>query len=151
MVMVGKLRTGQPHGDGVKTFGTITDARLDLVSVVSSALTEIPVYASPPTKLSAPCVIVSLRSAEQMGSFLWNQRFRLTIVGPAGDNESAILSIEEMMIVLAPVLSPAFSQPIGWSTPGTLSNAGQSFIAVNSDIEITLTPNGQSRSRTNDS
>lgn len=128
----------------MKIFSTITDARHDLVEVISTVLTDIPVFASPPTKLSAPCVIVSTRSADQTGSSLWNQRFRLTIVGPSGDNESAILQIEKMMIALAPVLSPAYSQPIGWSTPGTLSNAGQSYIAINADLELNLTPNGSS-------
>lgn len=133
----------------MKTFHNLTDARLDLASTVSSLLIDTPVFASPPTKLSAPCAIVSMRSGDQTGSSLWNQRFRLTLVGPAGDNESAILKIEEMIVALASTLSAVYSQPIGWSAPGTLSNAGQSYIAVNADLELNLTSNGQVRSKSN--
>lgn len=116
----------------------ITDARLELAQAVSSFLPEIPVFSSPPTQLSAPCVVISLRGAVQTGPGLWSQSVRVLCVGPSGDNEASVQALEEMLWVLAPALSRIYAQKAEWDTPGTVTSVGQTYLASSFDIILDI-------------
>lgn len=119
---------------------TITDARLALAAACRAAVPNIPVFQVPPTQIAAPCVVVALQECEQTGPGLWQQAFEVKVVGPSGDNDAAILGVEEMLLRLAPALSGEFSQPVSWERPRATISVGQIYMSTSFKIIIDVVP-----------
>ncbi len=116
----------------------ITEARHKLATEIRNILPDVPVFASPPTQVSAPCVVISLRSSDQTGFALWHQTAQMLVIGPSGDNEAAVQALEAMLWKLAVGLSLIYQQPITWDAPGTLTNVGQTYLASAMEVILDL-------------
>lgn len=109
------------------TTNPITTARHALADVCREAIPDLPVFASPPTQVAAPCILILLQSATQSGAGLWHQTFRVELWGPGGDNEAATQSIEDMLWLLAPAISAKFSTKVEWEDPSLAVSVSQTY------------------------
>lgn len=116
----------------------ISSRRWEIASFIQQLIPEIPVYPAPPTNISAPCIVVSFRNANQWGSNLWNQYFRITFIGPAGDNESAIYALEDMLWKVAYEIAKQYSRKVEWSAPTTVTSSEQTYLSTSFDILVDL-------------
>lgn len=114
-------------------------ARQDIADALAGVLPDnVTVYAYPPNALAAPCVIVKLRGAEQIGPCLWSQEYRVTVVAPGGDNEAALDFLETWLIQIADLLSTEYAQPIGWEEPGIAISGAASYLASVIDLTVEI-------------
>lgn len=116
----------------------ITTARQELAGVIGEAVPGLPVFSSPPTQVSAPCAVIMLRSAEQSGSGLWHQVYRVTLWGPGGDNEAAVQAIENMLWLIAPVVSAKFATKVEWANPTLSVSVSQTYYKTTFDVVIDI-------------
>lgn len=100
---------------------------------------HVTIYTAPPSALAAPCVVIKLKEATQNGPCQWLQVYELSVVGPGGDNEAQLTSLEDMLIIVADALSRDFKQAIGWAEPGTLTSGGQTYLASAVLVTVDLT------------
>jgi hypothetical protein len=116
----------------------ITIARRELASFIGTLVPQLPIFPSPPTNISAPCVVISFRESQQTGSGLWHQFLRVTLIGPAGDNEAAIASLEEMIWSIASEVSSHYKTKIEWKVPTVLTANEQVYLSTSFDIVIDI-------------
>lgn len=120
---------------------TIADIRMDVADTVAAALPDIPVWAYPPVNLAAPCAFVQLGQATaQPIANKWEAELIITLIGPGGDNEAAVLGLETMVMTCAQALSNTHLAPVTWGVPGTITIAGQAYFSTRLTLPVDVEP-----------
>lgn len=119
---------------------TLTGVRLDLTQTVASVLGGIPVFAYWPNNVSAPCAVVELGAGTQNKRGRWASTWRITLVGPAGDNQAAAEWVEAMIIQVAGAVSEQFTAPVSWERPVATQYAGSTYYAGTALVTLDLEP-----------
>jgi Domain of unknown function (DUF4082) len=120
---------------------TISDRRLDVAETVAAALPNVPVWAYPPNNLAAPCAFVQLGAAiSQPIADRWNAELTVTLVAPGGDNDSAILALEAMIMECALAISRDHLAPVTWQAPGLVTISGQAYFSARLTVPIDIEP-----------
>ena len=120
----------------------LTAARWTIRDLAATALPDLPVYATPPTAPTAPCVNISARGGEQITARMWEQVYRVTIVAPGGDNEAATRSIEDSIWALALALSQTLAAAFSWEPVSQTTMAGQPCLVSYADVTVSITDAG---------
>ena len=112
----------------------ITDGRKEIAEYINTLAPDIPIFSYPPSNVSAPCIVITFRESTQKTSGLWHQIFRVSVIGPAGDNDAAITSLEEMIWLIASSVSHHYSTKVEWRVPNTLTANGQVYLMTSFDM-----------------
>lgn len=116
---------------------SISDARLDVAETLAAALPGLPVWAYPPNNMAAPCAFVQLGAGlEQPIAGKWNAELVVTLIGPGGDNDVAIVALEKMIMDAAQAISAAHLAPVTWQTPGVLTISGVPYFSARLTVPI---------------
>jgi hypothetical protein len=121
---------------------TVSSARMDVTDTIAAALPGLPVWAYPPNNVATPCAYVQLgaATAEPIAD-RWEAQLQVTLVAPGGDNEMAVLALEEMILTVARAVSLEYTVPVTWGLPGITTIAGQTYFAAQLTVPIDVEPN----------
>lgn len=114
---------------------TLADVRSALVTAVAEAAQPAPVFAYWPANVSAPCAVVELGRGVQHKHNHWETDWHITVIGPAGDNQSAALWVEKTALAAAAAVSDQFTSQVDWSRPAATPYAGGTYYTA----ELTVT------------
>lgn len=119
---------------------TLTEVRSDLTQAVSDALGTVPVFGFWPSNVSAPCAVVELGAGKQNKRGRWAATWRVTVIGPAGDNRAAAEWVEAMVLAVCAAVSERFTAACGWERPVATQYAGATYYAGTVTVALDLEP-----------